>query len=157
MDRLQILTNHDFTAPAEALWSLLEDFSNIERWWPKDDPAVQIALVELEGEGVGMVRHIHNRGFPAPVSERLDFQDAQTLTYRLSIVGNRPAGITEYQATGWVERLSGDCCRLHYRGEFSTVAGREEDARTFLCGAYALMFKGLTATLSADDSSRQPA
>lgn len=143
---LQISVHHDFDAPAAALWALLEDFARIERWWPKDEPAVRIRHVELEGEGIGLIRHIYNHGFPAPVSERLDFQDPENLVYRLSIVGQRPAGLLGYQATGRIEPLEGGRCRLHYHSEFSTEPGREAEARAFLDGAYALMFKGLEAT-----------
>ena len=90
----QITTHHDFDAPAALLWELLADFAHIERWWPKDIPAVQIERVEvgrlenlkaladdveLEGEGIGLTRHIYNKGFAAPVSERLDFRIRQPL------------------------------------------------------------------------------
>ncbi len=147
---LQITTSHEFDAPAEVLWMLLEDFAQIERWWPKDEPAVSIQRVELEGEGIGLIRHIYNHGFPAPVSERLDFQDPANMTYRLSIVGERPAGLRSYQATGRIEQLPGERSRLNYCGEFSTEPGREAEAEAFLRGAYALMFKGLAQTSSQE-------
>ncbi|MCO6056891.1 SRPBCC family protein [Pseudomonas sp. MOB-449] len=144
---MTISIHHDFTAPAELLWELLADFADIQRWWPTDDEAVMIERVELEGEGVGLIRHIFNRGFPAPVSERLDYQDAAGMIYRLSIVGARPAGLIAYQATGRVEPLADGGCRLHYHGEFQTQPGCEGDAELFLRGAYGLMFKGLGQTL----------
>lgn len=140
---LHICVHHDFDAPAALMWELLADFANIERWWPTDEEAVQIERVELEGEGIGLIRHIYNRGFPAPVSERLDAQDPANLSYQLSIVGERPAGLTSYQATGRIEALAEDRCRLHYRGEFTTAPGRSQEAEAFLRAAYALMFKGL--------------
>lgn len=143
----EITVHQDFEAPAEKLWDLLRDFANIERWWPKDEPAVQIERVELEGEGIGLIRHIYNKGFPAPISERLDYQDPATLTYKLSIVGQRPAGLTSYQATGRIEPLPGNRCRLNYKGEFTTESGQPEAGETFLRGAYALMFKGLAAAV----------
>ena len=140
---LQISVHHDLNAPAELIWELLADFANIERWWPTDDPAVQIDRVELEGEGIGLIRHIYNLGFADPVSERLDAQDPANMSYQLSIVGRRPAGITAYQAHGRIEPLAADRCRLHYRGEFTTQPGRGHEAEAFLRGAYALMFRGL--------------
>lgn len=140
-----ITTHHDFDAPAELLWDYLQDFAHIERWWPKDVPAVQIERVELEGEGVGLIRHIYNKGFPAPVSERLDYQDPASMTYKLSIVGQRPAGLTAYQATGRIEPLPGGRSRLNYHSEFATESGRPDDAEAFLRGAYDLMFMGLAA------------
>ncbi|SDN82893.1 SRPBCC family protein [Pseudomonas jinjuensis] len=141
--RQRIITHHDFKAPARRLWELLADFADIQRWWPLDDDSVKIERVELEGEGIGLTRHIYNVGFPAPVSERLDYQDVGTLTYRLSIVGQRPAGILDYQATGRIEILSGGGSRLHYHSDYSVERGREEEAEAFLRGAYGLMFRGL--------------
>lgn len=144
-------TSHDFDAPAEALWRLLEDFGNIQRWWPASS-AVRILRVELEGEGVGLVRHIYNEGFPKPVSERLDFLDTASRTLKLSIIGDRPAGMTWYQATGHVEPLPGNRCRLAYHGEFATEPGGEEQARNFLKAVYLLMFAGLGAAATSRES-----
>ncbi|MNE36529.1 Polyketide cyclase / dehydrase and lipid transport [compost metagenome] len=150
---LQITTSHEFDAPADVVWTLLEDFAQIERWWPKDEPAVSIQRVELEGEGIGLIRHIYNHGFPAPVSERPDFQDPANLVDRLSIVGQRPAGLLGYQAAGRIERLPGERSQLHYCGEFSTEPEREAEAGAFLRGAYALMSKGLAQTASREASA----
>lgn len=144
----QITVHHDFDASADVLWELLADFAHIERWWPKDIPAVQIERVELEGEGIGLTRHIYNKGFAAPVSERLDFQDPASKTYKLSIVGERPAGLASYQATGQIEALPGGRSRLNYRGEFSTTSGQPDEAEAFLRMAYDLMFQGLSASVA---------
>lgn len=141
---------HDFAAPAAMLWEILADFGNIERWWPQDEPNVQIERVELEGQGLGLTRHIYNRGFAAPVSERLDFQDPQTLLYKLSNIGERPAGLTEYQATGQIEALAPTRCRLNYSSVFTTASGRPEEAEEFLRMAYALMFKGLAQAVQRE-------
>lgn len=139
--------HHDFDVPLDSIWDLIVDFGNIERWWPKDG-SVDIERVELEGHGIGMIRHIYNKGFPHAVSERLDSLDSDTKTYQLSIVGIRPAGIVEYQATGRLTTLENGGCRLSYHSEFKTEPGRIEEARQFLLGAYALMFKGLAETAS---------
>lgn len=140
-------TSHDFDAPVEALWELLEDFAHIERWWPQDELAVQIERVVLEGEGVGQIRHIYNVGFPAPISERLDFLDPASHTLKLSIVGQLPVGVATYQATGRLESLPGNRCRMHYHSEFTNQSGSPEAVREFMLVAYQLMFKGLSATL----------
>lgn len=142
-----IIISHDFNAPPAVLWDLLSDFGHIERWWPQHDPAVQIDRVEMEGEGFGMVRHIYNKGYPDPVSERLEFLDPETLTYRLNIVGKPPMGITYYQATGRLEPLADGRCRLHYRSEFLTESGQPDEAEAWLRMAYALMFAGLAAAV----------
>ncbi len=143
-----IEAQHDYRVPPQQLWDLIADFGNIEAWWPSGG-AVKIERVELEGEGIGMVRHIYNEGMPAPVSERLDHLDPAGLTWRLSIVGDKPAGLLQYQATGRIKVLDDGRSRVEYRGEFETEAGAENQAREFLQGAYALMFNGLEQATAA--------
>lgn len=137
-----IEASRDYSVDARPIWDLIADFGNIEAWWPKSGP-VRIQRVELEGKGVGMIRHIYNEGMSAPVSERLDGINPATLTWRLSIVGDRPAGLLRYQATGTLEPLSEGGSRIAYRGEFEAAPGAEAQAREFLSGAYTLMFDGL--------------
>lgn len=137
-----IETHHDFAAPASRIWAFLEDFANIEAWWPMEGP-VAIREVVLEGEGIGMTRHMHNHGMPHPVSERLDFMDSANRELKLSIVGQRPAGIVRYQAHGRLIELDGERCRMTYHAEFESEPGREEEAHAFLTACYPLMFNGL--------------
>lgn len=141
---------HDFRVTPEAIWDLIVDFGNIEAWWPESGP-VQIQRVELEGEGIGMTRHIYNEGMPAPVSERLEGLEPETWTWRLSIVGDRPAGLRWYNATGTIDELEGGGCRVSYHGEFEAEPGSEAVAREFLQGAYSLMFTGLEQAAGNND------
>ncbi|GAB3114257.1 SRPBCC family protein [Aestuariicella hydrocarbonica] len=134
--------HHDFSAQRDQIWDLLQDFGNIERWWPKGQ-IVNIERVDIEGQGIGMIRHIYNEGFDDAVSEQLISIDPRSYTYTLAIVGKRPAGLTRYQATGTLSQLSEHGSRLSYHSEFQTEPGREQEARAFLSGAYALMFEGL--------------
>ena len=143
-----IEAQHDYPLTPQPLWDLIADFGNIEAWWPKGAP-IAVERVELEGEGVGMTRHIYNQGIPAPVSERLDALDKDNWSWRLSIVGQRPAGLTAYQAAGRIEPLPDGGCRISYHGEFEAEPGREEEARQFLLAAYQLMFIGLKQTTQA--------
>lgn len=137
-----IEASHDLSVNPQQVWGLIVDFGHIEVWWPASGP-IRIERVELEGEGIGMIRHIYNEGMTAAVSERLDALDPESWTWRLSIVGDRPAGLLQYQATGSLSPLEGGGCRIAYRGEFEAAPGREDEAREFLGGAYALMFDGL--------------
>jgi len=136
--------HYDIQAPLEQVWPFLEDFGDILAWWPEAH-AANIERVELEGEGIGQIRHIYNVGFPAPVSERLDFLDLENHTLKLSIVGHRPAGLLQYQATGRLSALGPDACRMTYHSEFIAREGKAETARAFLQGVYRLMVQGLEA------------
>jgi hypothetical protein len=55
---VEVTVEHEFEYNAERLWSVLADFGNID-WVPGFEQ------VELEGEGVGMIRHITVPVFPS--------------------------------------------------------------------------------------------
>jgi hypothetical protein len=129
-------------AAADSVWRLLADFGAIQRWWPQDGP-IQIEHVEIEGQGVGMIRHIRNKGVPHPVSERLDLLDEASRILVLSIVGTRPPGITAYVAEGRVTEVDAARCRLDYRALMTTTSGREDRVRDAVLKTWSVMFRGL--------------
>lgn len=138
----EITSNAVLNASAEAVWATLADFGGIQGWWPADIP-MPIEQVRIEGAGVGMVRHILNKGAAQPVSERLDLLDPVGRTLVLSIIGERPLGLTAYVAEGRVVRLDHGRCRLEYRALFTTVPGREEAVKRGLLKTWDVMFRGL--------------
>lgn len=143
----QLEANAEIGASADAVWSVLADFGGIERWWPRGGP-VEIERVENEGEGVGMIRHIYNKGAAQCVSERLDLLDPASKTLILSIVGRRPGGITAYVATTTLRPTGEASCRIEHRAHVTTVAGREQAVARFLLQAYGQMFAGLEQAVS---------
>lgn len=149
----EIATSQDLDVPADAVWNLLADFGAIQRWWPAECPA-PIDRVEVEGTGIGMVRHIYNRGASHAVSERLDYLDAPARRLVLSIIGTRPVGITAYVAEGHVETLDADRCRIHYRALVTTGPGLEDRVARALQRTWALMFGGLEAAARRPDLTR---
>ena len=138
----EVTLSAELEAPAAAVWALLADFGNIERWWPADGP-IQIERVENEGSGVGMIRHIHNKGIPGFISERLDLVDPATRTWILSIVGTRPRGMTAYVAEGHLVELGAGRCRIDYRANVTTDPGRDEQVKRALLLTWPVMFRGL--------------
>ena len=143
----ELYAQTDIAAPAARVWAILADFGNIQAWWPRDG-ALQIERVVLEGEGIGMVRHIYNHGVPQCASERLDLLDPQTHTLVLSIVGQRPGGITAYVATSRLLPTGPSACRMEHRALVTTLPGRERAVERFLQQAYAGMFAGLQAAVA---------
>ena len=143
---MEITSSTILDCPASSVWALLEDFGSIQTWWPKNGP-ITIERVVCEGEGVGMIRHIHNVGMAAPVSERLDFLDPPNRTLILSIVGNRPSGITAYVAIGRLTEISEQQCRLDYRAYVTTAPGKELKAEKGILFTWDIMFSGLRETL----------
>lgn len=138
----ELTSSYVLAVPAEPVWGLLVDFGSIRKWWPTDGP-VRIDHVEVEGRGVGMIRHIYNEGIPTPVSERLDLIDHATRTIVLSIVGRRPPGLTAYVAIGCLEEVDAVSCRLDYSALLTTDTGREERVRAGVLKTWSLMVQGL--------------
>ena len=138
----EVTLSAELEAPAAAVWTLLADFGAIERWWPADGP-IQIERVDIEGSGVGMIRHIHNKGIPGFISERLDLVDPATRTWILSIVGTRPRGMTAYVAEGHLVELGAGRCRIDYRANVTTDPGRDEQVKRALLLTWPVMFRGL--------------
>jgi uncharacterized protein YndB with AHSA1/START domain len=144
LDKLTIRTFHVFDAPAAAVWSLLADFGAIQRWWPTEGMLV-IERVELEGQGLGMVRHIFNRGAAHRVSERLERLEPAERLLQLSILRHDSQPTAWYQATARVIELDHSRCRLDYECEFAASRGRENQTRDGILAAYHVMFIGLQA------------
>lgn len=138
----EVTSSYVLAVPAPAVWALLVDFGSIQKWWPTDGQ-VRIDHVEVEGQGVGMIRHIYNEGIPTPVSERLDLLDHATRTIVLSIVGRRPPGLTAYVAIGRLAEIDAASCRLDYSALITTDAGREERVRAGVLKTWSLMVQGL--------------
>lgn len=139
----------------EQVWALLADFGNIEAWWPREG-RVTIDHVVVEGSGPGMIRHIYNHGAAAPVSEQLVLLDPAVKVLILSIVGQRPGGMTAYLATSRLTALGPTSCRIDHHAHVTTEAGREQVVESFLYKAYDLMFAGLNGALHAPGVSRPP-
>lgn len=139
---MEITATTTFDAPASAVWALMENFGAIENWWPKDGP-ITIDRVVCEGQGVGMVRHIYNHGMDKAVSERLDYLDDDNRTLILSIVGDRPGGITAYVAVGKLTEITNNQCRLDYRGYVTCAQGREAKVEKNILFTWERMFTGL--------------
>jgi len=145
---IEVVANRLLAAPATRVWQLLEDFGSIQRWWP-DDGRIRIAKVDVEGTGLGMIRHIHNHGAKHAVSERLDLLDPRSRTLVLSIIGTRPPGITGYVAEAHIVDLAQNQCRMDYRALITTSGGDDEKVRAGVLKTWAVMFEGLERAAQA--------
>lgn len=140
----EISRSENLEASSDKIWALIKDFGNLQGWWPADLQGM-MPRVECEGSGVGMVRNIYSQGASDCVSEKLDYLDEDTKTIQLSIVGNLPAGLTSYVATGKVTEIDSKSCRFDYFGKLAAEPGREQEAEQFIRMAWSVLFKGLRA------------
>ena len=74
---VEVSVEREFEVSAENLWAILADFADIS-WIPG------IEKVELEGEGVGMIRHVTAPGLPQ-LHERMDAIDHEKMILDYSV------------------------------------------------------------------------
>ena len=98
-----------------------------------------------------MVRHIHTV-IGIVLQEKLESIDNEQRCLELTIVGDLPAGMSDYQASGKLHALGPDRCRIEWTGTYKVPGPEaEQAARGFIEGAYEAMFQGLA------DASEQAA
>jgi hypothetical protein len=135
-----------YPVPAGRLWDLVADFGAVEQWWPPG----MLTRVDVEGEGVGMVRSIHTI-VGIVLNEKLESIDPAARVLTLSIVGDLPAGMQDYRASGRVSEAEDGTCTLTWEGHYKVPdAESEAGARQFIEGAYGAMFQGLRDHLAKE-------
>ena len=129
---------------SEAAWKTLADFGNFLAW-----ATGGAGSARLEGEGIGMTRHLELPGLGV-VSERLDRLDDASRTLAYSLVSENMAGMARYSATVQVIPDGPGHCRLRWRGEFEPQPGIEPgEVENTLAESYASMSLGLEAFVNA--------
>jgi hypothetical protein len=126
--------------PASTVWALLVDWSGIINWMPGG----YIQELQVEGEGVGAIRHlITGRG--VAISERLDDMDEKSGSLQLTIIEPLPWGMLSYTAQAQLEDVNGDSCRLSWCGTFELPESGPavDELAALLKKSYSMMFKGI--------------
>ena len=93
---------------AKEVWAVIADFGNVD-WVPG------VEKVDLEGEGVGMIRHLSVPVYP-PLHERLDAIDHQQMLLDYSIPAVEYLQVKDYRARAQVFELEGPRCRVRWSG-----------------------------------------
>ncbi len=143
--RRSVRHSEGFDSPASAVWQIIVDGASIVDWMPQGI----IASLELEGSGVGAVRHIVTRE-GVHIAERLDRADEQQGRLELSILDPLPWSMLSYTALAQLDEQGPDNCSLRWEGQFEwPECGIEADGLAeFLEKSYKQMFKGIRRQLS---------
>ena len=135
---------NNLACECNAAWRALADFGNFLAW-----ATGGAGTARLEGEGVGMTRHLDIPGLGL-VSERLDRLDHASRTLAYSMVSETMAGMARYSATVQVITDGAGRCCLQWRGDFEPLPGIvSEEVGNSLAGSYTLMSQGLEAFVNA--------
>jgi hypothetical protein len=101
---VEVRVEREFEFGAEAVWAVFADFGNVS-WVPG------VEKVELEGEGVGMIRHLTVPVFPQ-LHERLEAIDHEEMVLVYSIPNVEYIEVENYTARAQVFDLGSGRCRV---------------------------------------------
>jgi len=121
---VEVRVEREYEFGAETVWAVFADFGNV-RWVPG------IEKVELEGEGVGMIRHLSVPVFPQ-LHERLESIDHEGKVLEYSIPEVEYIGVKNYRARAQVVDLDAGRCRVRIscRAEAAGVPEAEAAVKT---------------------------
>ncbi len=116
---------------ADQLWAMLANFGDIS-WIPG------LEKVELEGEGVGMIRHVSAPGLPQ-LHERMDAIDHETMTLDYSVPAVAYLQVVDYTARAQVTPLAEGRCRVAWSCKSRADGIDEAQATANTAGFYEMI------------------
>jgi hypothetical protein len=105
---VEVRVERDLEFGAQEIWAIIADFGNVS-WVPG------VEKVELEGEGIGMVRHLTVPVYPQ-LHERLEAIDHEKMILDYSIPAVAYLHLKDYRARAEVSELGSERCRLVWSG-----------------------------------------
>jgi hypothetical protein len=130
---VEVCLEREFDVDSGKPWAILADFGDIG-WIPS------LEKVELEGEGVGMIRHVTAPGMPM-LHERMDAIDREQMILDYSVPAVEYLRTKNHRARARVVALAGGRCRLVWSCETEADGVSEADA-TANCQAFYEMVLG---------------
>ena len=127
--------------PAQRVWSILEDFGNME--WAMGPPRVEVI-----GEGIGMTRRILMEGMD-PIDEVLESMNPESMTFSYTIPRGLPLPLTDYRSTARVETSDAGNAIVHWSCECTPTDASmtDADAEALMQGTYNALLDSLEAFL----------
>ena len=126
---------------AEKVWALLADFRGFLNW-----AGGGAGEISIEGEGIGMVRHLKMSG--EELAERLTLLDPDNKRLGYDLVYGEPLGMKQYKAVVQVVD-TGSGCDIIWKGVFDTEdPGSQDQTGAALSAAYEGMTGALVAYLT---------
>jgi hypothetical protein len=123
-----VTVTEDIQGKAADVWGRLSDFGGIKVGGP-------VTSIEVEGQGVGMIRTIGMGG--GKIVERLDRHDDAAMVFAYSILNDDcPLPVRNYAAKVTVTDKGDGTCNVHWTGTFEVKGAPEADACQIVEGIY---------------------
>ncbi len=118
---IEVRIEREYAFGIQDVWGVIADFGNVS-WVPG------VEKVDLEGEGVGMIRHLTVPVFP-PLHERLDAIDQEKKVLVYSIPAVEYICVKNYTARAEVVDLGPGRCRVLWSCTAEAEGAPEDEAR----------------------------
>ncbi len=136
---IDVLVSRDLNHTAEKVYAAVADFGSVG--WMNG-----VAKVEIEGDGVGMVRNIFVSPEAPPVREQMILRDDQARQIGYIISEGNPLPVDNYKATVTVVPNEAGC-RIEWAGSFEAKGTDDATAKASVEGMYGVLIDWLTAGL----------
>ncbi len=138
---LEVVVTREVDHPPEKVWGLLANFGNVS--WMNG-----VAKVELDGDGVGMVRNIFVSPDASPVKERMTSLDDDARRLEYVIDEGNPMPVDNYQAFVAVHE-NGSGSRIEWGANFAAKGTDDATAEAMLEGMYGVLIDWVVAGLES--------
>lgn len=133
-----VLHEQDLDISASAAWDVLYDFGGFLNWGTGGQ-----GTIELEGEGVGMIRKMDIPG-AGHIEEKLVRREPESRTLSYQLVGGQPIGMAEYLCVVRLIENGDGSCHIDWHGEFTAADDQDEaEVADSLKGSYVGMSKNI--------------
>ena len=136
---IEILVTRELELSAEKVYGAIADFGNVG--WMKG-----VAKVEVDGDGVGMVRNIFVSDEAPPVREQMILRDDEAMQIGYIIREGNPLPVDKYNASVAVVPTENGC-RIEWAGSFEAKGTDDATAKTTVEGMYGVLIDWLVAGL----------
>jgi hypothetical protein len=131
-----------FDSPINKVWDLIRDFGDLSAWAPGAN------VTKLEGEGVGMIRHIEG-GDAGYFKELCEAHDDENHTFGYTLLES-PAPVKDYHAKVKLTETGPDSCDIEWSSVFQPVDGPEEEIVKGVEDTYRFFIENIKNTIRSN-------
>ena len=132
-----------FDSPINKVWDLIRDFGDLSAWAPSAN------VTKLEGEGVGMIRHIEG-GDAGYFKEQCEVHDDENHTFSYTLLES-PAPFKDYHAKVKLTETGPDSCEIEWSSVFQPVDAPEEEIVKGVEDTYQVFIENIKNTIRSND------
>ena len=136
---IDVLVSRELELSADKVYAAVADFGSVG--WMNG-----VAKVEIEGDGVGMVRNIFVSDEAPPVREQMTMRDDEAKQIGYVINEGNPLPVDKYNATVTVVTTDSGC-RIEWACSCEAKGVDEATAKTTVEGMYGVLIDWLVAGL----------